>query len=94
MHFRLHRKYLRIAGLKAVNDLIDYIRSQSTGGSTTVLGCGFKTNQLQAVFINGTTAEAIEAQDGYRFGGNHPGVAVIPAAIAAAEERHLGESDH
>jgi len=76
--------------LKTVNDIVDYFRSQSTGGSTTVLGCGFKTNQLHAVFINGTTAEAIEAQDGYRYGGNHPGVAVIPAAIAAAEEQHLG----
>jgi 2-methylcitrate dehydratase PrpD len=35
-------------------------------------------------------AEAIEAQDGVRFGGNHPGTAVIPAALAIAEERGLG----
>ncbi len=72
--------------LMAVNDVIEYFRSQNTGGKSTALGCGFKTNMHHAVFINGVTAEAIEAQDGYRFGGNHPGTAVIPAAINTAEE--------
>ena len=43
-----------------------------------------------AAFVNGVTAEAIEAQDGVRFGGNHPGTAVIPAALAVAEELNLG----
>jgi 2-methylcitrate dehydratase PrpD len=38
------------------------------------------------VFLNGVTAEAIEAQDGLRFGGNHPGTAVIPTALAVAEK--------
>ncbi len=72
--------------LNAVNNVIDYFRKATQGGGTTVLGCGFKTNAQHAVFINGTTGEAIEAQDGLRFGGNHPGTAVIPAALAAAEE--------
>jgi 2-methylcitrate dehydratase PrpD len=73
--------------LKAVNDVIGYFRSQNVSGIATALGCGFKTNLNHAAFINGVTAEAIEAQDGYRFGGNHPGVAVIPAAIGTAEEK-------
>lgn len=73
--------------LKAVKDVIDYFRSQNVGGTSTALGCGFKTNLHYAAFINGMTAEAIEAQDGYRFGGNHPGAAVIPATITTAEER-------
>lgn len=73
--------------LNTVIDLIDYFRATSTGGTSTVLGCGFQTNLHHAAFINGVTAEAIEAQDGYRFGGNHPGAAVIPAAIGTAEER-------
>ena len=71
--------------LAAVGQVIDYIKSLGTPGPATVLGCGFKTDIHHAVFINGTTAEAIEAQDGLRFGGNHPGTAVIPAALAAAE---------
>ena len=77
--------------LDAVNRVIDYFKLQQTTGSAsghvTVLGCGFGANIRDAVFINGVTGEAIEAQDGYRFGGNHPGTAVIPAAMAAAEEK-------
>jgi 2-methylcitrate dehydratase PrpD len=76
--------------LEAVNHVLRYVRSLRDGGSVSVLGCGFQTHMHRAVFMNGTTAEAIEAQDGYRFGGNHPGTAVIPAAFAAAEERGLG----
>jgi len=73
--------------LDAVNQVIDYFRSLNAGGSSTVFGCGFNTDIHHAVFLNGVFAEAIEAQDGLRFGGNHPGTAVIPAALAAAEER-------
>ncbi|MCK7468175.1 MAG: hypothetical protein MZU91_08670 [Desulfosudis oleivorans] len=40
-----------------------------------------ETGLQNAAFINGTTAEAIEAQDGLRFGGNHPVSAVIPASF-------------
>ncbi|MCU0597989.1 MAG: MmgE/PrpD family protein [Desulfobacterales bacterium] len=76
--------------LKAVQHTIDYVRTISPAGSSTVLGCGFSTDIHHAVFLNGTTAEAIEAQDGLRFGGNHPGTAVIPAALAAAEKTGAG----
>jgi 2-methylcitrate dehydratase PrpD len=75
--------------LDAVKGIISYFRSLGTSGDTTVLGCGFKTDLQHAAFINGTTAEAIEAQDGVRFGGNHPGAAVIPAVFAAAEKRKV-----
>ena len=75
--------------LDAVRGVVDYIRSLGLPGRATALGCGFKTDVHSAAFINGTTAEAIEAQDGLRFGGNHPGTAVIPAALALAEDRGL-----
>jgi 2-methylcitrate dehydratase PrpD len=75
--------------LDAVKNLIEYIKSLGTGGKATALGCGFKTDVHNAAFINGTTAEAIEAQDGLRFGGNHPGTAVIPAALAVGEDLNL-----
>jgi len=75
--------------MDAVAGVIEYIRSLGNQGPATVLGCGFRTDIHQAAFINGTTAEAIEAQDGTRFGGNHPGTAVIPAALALAESRGL-----
>ncbi|MFH2132317.1 MAG: MmgE/PrpD family protein [bacterium] len=75
--------------LDAVAGVIAYVRSLGTQGRISVLGCGFKTDLHNAAFINGTTAEAIEAQDGVRFGGNHPGTAVIPTALGVAEDLNL-----
>jgi len=76
--------------LEAVSKVVHYIRSLGGPEIASALGCGFKTGVHNAAFINGTTAEAIEAQDGLRFGGNHPGAAVIPACLAVAEELGLG----
>jgi len=75
--------------LEAVAGVISYIKSLGTQGRISVLGCDFKTDLHNAAFINGTTAEAIESQDGVRFGGNHPGTAVIPAALGVAEDLNL-----
>ena len=75
--------------LDAVRQVIDYVRSLGGPETATALGCGFKTGLQNAAFINGVTGEAIEAQDGLRFGGNHPGVAVIPAALAISESLSL-----
>jgi len=76
--------------LEAVSKVVSYIRSLGGPEVATALGCGFKTGIHNAAFLNGTTAEALEAQDGLRFGGNHPGTAVIPAALAAAEDLGRG----
>ncbi|MBA3013308.1 MAG: MmgE/PrpD family protein [Proteobacteria bacterium] len=76
--------------LEAVQNVIAYIRSLGVQGKASVHGCGFATDIHHAAFVNGTTAEAIEAQDGVRFGGNHPGVAVIPAALAIGQDTGLG----
>jgi 2-methylcitrate dehydratase PrpD len=71
--------------LDAVARIVSTVKSLGGSGPVTCLGCGFSTPILEAVFLNGVTAEAIEAQDGLRFGGNHPGTAVIPTALALAE---------
>ncbi|MDB4433427.1 MmgE/PrpD family protein [bacterium] len=76
--------------LDAVSRVASYIRSLGGPEVATAFGCGFKTGIHHAAFLNGTSAEAIEAQDGLRFGGNHPGVSVIPAALALAEDLGLG----
>jgi 2-methylcitrate dehydratase PrpD len=73
--------------LDAVGHVVEQIKSISAEGVCTVLGCGCKADVHHAAFLNGVFAEAIEAQDGLRFGGNHPGAAVIPAALAAAEQK-------
>src|SRR4030042_149212 len=76
--------------LEAVSRVVSYIRSLGGPETATALGCGFKTGIHNAAFLNGTTAEAIEGQDGLRFGGNHPGTAGIPATLAVAEDLSLG----
>ena len=74
-------------GLDAVRRVADWTRALGGVPQATAIGAGFRTGLHQAAFLNGTGGEAIEAQDGLRFGGNHPGAAVIPAALAAAELR-------
>lgn len=76
--------------LEAFAALVPLFRERRGREVATAIGCGFKTGVRDAALLNGTAAEAIEAQDGLRFGGNHPGVAVIPAALAMAEERAAG----
>ena len=71
--------------LDAVARVTGYVRSLGGPETASALGCGFRTGIHNAAFLNGTAAEAIEGQDGLRFGGNHPGTAVIPAALALAE---------
>lgn len=75
--------------LDAVRSVIDFVRSLGGPEAATALGCGFRTGLQNAAFINGITAEAIEAQDGLRFGGNHPVSAVIPAALVMTENLGL-----
>jgi len=76
--------------LGAVKKVAEYIRSLEGPPRVSALGWNFKGTLKDVAFINGTSAEAIEAQDGLRFGGNHPGAAVIPAAFAVAEHLGLG----
>ncbi len=70
--------------LDAVQRVVGYYRSQACEG-VSVPACGFKTSVRDAAFIGGVLAEAIEAQDGVRFGGNHPCSAVMPASLSMAE---------
>ncbi len=72
--------------LRAVKDVASYIKSLGGAPRATAHGCSFKTDVHHAAFMNGTSAEAVEAQDGYRFGGSHPGTAVIPAVLAVGED--------
>ena len=55
-------------------------------GVATVIGAGVTTSASWAALANGTAAHAIEMDDCTRASSLHPGVVVIPAAIAVAEE--------
>lgn len=76
-----------IAGLKMAfpRMMIDYLSSQGGVKDATLLGTKKKVPAMHAALGNGICGHALDMDDGYRFGGVHTGVAVIPAALAYAE---------
>ncbi len=59
-------------------------------GEASVFGSGQKTSAVWAALANGTAAHAVELDDVTTESSLHPGVAVIPAALALAEELQAG----
>jgi len=59
----------------------------------TVIGRDYRTNALFAALVNGTTGHAVEMDDDHRTSVLHPGVAVVPAALAAAELKQAGGAE-
>src|SRR5229473_124825 len=55
-------------------------------GAASVFGRNQKTSAVWAALANGTAAHAVELDDVTTESSLHPGVAVIPAALALAEE--------
>lgn len=58
-------------------------------GRCDVLGYNIKTVSREAAFINALNAHTAELDDGSRFGMIHLGAGIIPAVIAAAQEKEL-----
>lgn len=80
-----------IAGVKMdfPRATIDYLASLRGVGQATLLGRKDKVPAIHAALGNGVSGHALDMDDGYRFGGMHSGVAVIPAALAYAEMHNL-----
>lgn len=63
--------------------------SVSGNGKATLLGHVSQVQPMFAAMVNATAGVALEMDEGNRFGGGHPGIHVVPGALAMAEE--LGE---
>lgn len=72
---------------RAIHAFLDRV---SGAGVATVIGRRDGVSAEWAALANGTAAHAIEMDDCTRESSLHPGVAVIPAALAAAEEAQAG----
>src|SRR3981081_4487720 len=59
-------------------------------GATPVIGTGCRAPAGIAAFLNGTAGTMLEIDEGNQFARGHPGIHVVPAVLAAAEE--LGSS--
>jgi 2-methylcitrate dehydratase PrpD len=63
-----------------------FLRGTGSIGGASVLGLGLTTSAAWAALANGVSAHVLELDDGDRWSSLHPGVTVIPAALAVGEE--------
>jgi len=66
------------------NAILTPIKSMGGSEEATIVGGGAKVPTIQAAFVNGTTANALDYDDTL-LGIGHPGASVIPAALAIGE---------
>lgn len=71
----------------------DYAVGTYAKGPCTVIGTGEKLVPSGACFTNGTTGHAADLDDCTNEGGGHPGVIIIPVALAMAEYANLTGRD-
>ena len=65
----------------------------SQSGSAWVFGAGKKALPIDAALLNGTAGTWLELDEGNLFAKGHPGIQVVPAAVAAAQELGAKGSD-
>ena len=69
--------------------LARFAAARAPYGAATLLGHGGKADACWAALVNATAGVGLEVDEGNRFGGGHPAIHVIPAALAVAEEQGL-----
>ena len=67
---------------------VRYVESLGGARQASVVGARFLTSAVNAALANGMLAHADETDDSHAPSRTHPGCAVIPAALAAAETAH------
>jgi 2-methylcitrate dehydratase PrpD len=72
--------------LKPGRVAILFAESQMGLEEAQVIGSRIVTSAINAAFANGMMAHADETDDSHELSGNHPGCAVIPAALAISEK--------
>ena len=63
-----------------------YIRAHGGKGTATIAGAALTAAPVDAALANGVMAHADETDDSHNASRSHPGCAVVPAALAVAEE--------
>ena len=70
------------------NRILEYVATFD-GDAAAVVGRPDSSIAHMAALANGTTAHALDVDDGHRGASAHPGSAVIPAALALAEKHDI-----
>jgi 2-methylcitrate dehydratase PrpD len=66
---------------------------KSPPGAAWVFGAGRRALPIDAALLNGTAGTWLELDEGNLFAKGHPGIQVVPAAVAAAQELGAGGGD-
>ncbi len=68
------------------NCILTPFKQMGGNHEATLIGGGLKVPSIQAAFVNGTNANALDFDDTYLANGiGHPGSSIIPAALAVGE---------
>lgn len=67
------------------------IQALGVSGNNTVIASSWRTNVLEAAFLNGVMAHSIDFDDAHKF--VHAGAAVVPCALAFAETQKASPQD-
>jgi 2-methylcitrate dehydratase PrpD len=77
------------SGVPSSQSILRVARELNGRSDSTVMGSGDKMEPTLAAMVNGTMSHALEMDDDHRTMCGHPGVAVIPAALAMSEKMGL-----
>lgn len=66
--------------------LVETHLKAATSGAACVFGAGRKALPIDAALLNGTAGTWLELDEGNLFAKGHPGIQVVPAAVAVAQE--------
>lgn len=73
--------------------LVETHLEASSPGAAWVFGAGRRAPAIDAALLNGTAGTWLELDEGNLFAKGHPGIQVVPAAVAAAQELRTTGAD-
>ena len=75
-------------GIHETAVVTDYVKETFADGNATILdGTGDQTRTEGAIFANSIAANALDIDEGNRYGDGHPAAAIVPVALTVAEEQ-------
>jgi len=76
-----------------MRELVKRHLENAATGNAWVIGTGLRSNPLDAALLNGTAGTWLEPDEGNLFAKGHPGIQVVPAALAVAQELGVSGAD-
>jgi 2-methylcitrate dehydratase PrpD len=70
-----------------------HLSRAAAAGDAWVIGTGQRATALDAALLNGTAGTWLELDEGNLFAKGHPGIQVVPAAVALAQEAETSGAD-